>query len=238
MVCSICKCSGHNKRTCPQRVMEKAVVATTAPPTPTLTIKPSSIEIEIGLLSIAFDLPKEVMELIKKAVFWGDWKPSNLPLPPTSAIRTLNHYDRSGRHNSIQDAIRNINGEQYNFCPRSASRTAFGEVGNIQNKLEMITYFEATERMSGGEKQSLDFNPNFTDGIVIHSRPDRAVLREIRDLINHELMEMEEIESIPKFYQAIRQHKCWLEIQKKPKFTGLTTMSWDDGWGSDEDEYW
>lgn len=85
MVCSVCGCAGHNKRTCsaiktlqlikPEKkeVVKKEVVM------PSITFKPSSIEVEIGLLQLVFQLPNEVIEIIKKEVFWGDWKPTLLP---------------------------------------------------------------------------------------------------------------------------------------------------------------
>ena len=49
------------------------------PNTPTIDltedeVKPSTIEIEIGLLALVFELPMEAQKLISKGVFWGDFK--------------------------------------------------------------------------------------------------------------------------------------------------------------------
>tara|TARA_R110002049_G_scaffold303587_1_gene498032 strand:+ start:496 stop:1116 length:621 start_codon:yes stop_codon:yes gene_type:complete len=53
------------------------------PNTPTIDltedeVKPSTIEIEIGLLARVFGLPMEAQELISKGVFWGDFKRSRI----------------------------------------------------------------------------------------------------------------------------------------------------------------
>jgi len=59
------------------------------PNTPTIDltedeVKPSTIEIEIGLLALVFNIPMEAQELISKGVFWGDFK--------RSRILTMNPY--------------------------------------------------------------------------------------------------------------------------------------------------
>mgnify|MGYP003629737906 CR=1 FL=1 len=53
------------------------------PNTPTIDltedeVKPSTIEIEIGLLALVFELPMEAQKLISKGVFWGDFKRSRI----------------------------------------------------------------------------------------------------------------------------------------------------------------
>lgn len=60
MPCSICHQKGHNKRTCPNVLItfNEAVVAP-----PTLN---SSVEVEIGLLCLRFQLPKEVELVIQR----------------------------------------------------------------------------------------------------------------------------------------------------------------------------
>ncbi len=72
MPCSICGKTGHNKKTCPHKPI---VLKRRTPPVPAQN-KPSSIEIEIGLIALVFDLPLEVKKYIQKKVFWADWKSS------------------------------------------------------------------------------------------------------------------------------------------------------------------
>lgn len=84
MVCSVCGCAGHNKRTCSAKTLqllkpEKKEVVKKEVVMPSITFKSSSIEVEIGLLQLVFQLPNEVIEIIKKEVFWGEWKPTLLP---------------------------------------------------------------------------------------------------------------------------------------------------------------
>tara|TARA_R100000541_G_C1887634_1_gene83185 strand:+ start:435 stop:1157 length:723 start_codon:yes stop_codon:yes gene_type:complete len=62
MPCSICHQCGHNKRTCPQLITFKEVEVVVAP----LKIFNSSVEVEIGFLSLVFQLPKEVELVIKR----------------------------------------------------------------------------------------------------------------------------------------------------------------------------
>lgn len=109
MVCSICSCKGHNKRTCPTQRAARLPTSTFAewvdrgvgewmdnlsiPFVPIIdltsdsivtTTKPSSVEVEIGLLQLVFDLPPEAVRLITRFVFCN-----HLPIPTSIPFRYI-----------------------------------------------------------------------------------------------------------------------------------------------------
>lgn len=146
MVCSTCGQNGHNKRTCstfttnllPQSIfaewvargveewMDKVEPLPTTPPIKPFE-NPSSTEIEIGLLAVVYDLPKEVSALITRGVFCnhlptppapkGDWMVVELDNKPVDVVirevyrtdpygHTYKHFENleEGRRISIEKA--------------------------------------------------------------------------------------------------------------------------------------
>ena len=217
MPCSICHQNGHNKRTCPNVLItfNEAVVA--PPPPPTLN---SSVEVEIGLLCLRFQLPKEV-ELILQRLSRARPLLTQHDIEFSQAkLELLAHgkqeWREQGRKNSIEEAI--IIPTAGRWCGRGLGRRDFKErvkmewgKGTSKNKTEYQLYF-ATLQMTEAHADR-PCAPTIADNIEKEKIVDaiRTITKEIE--IRKGATGATSIQEIRSFQQVLEG--CWIRLHEK-----------------------
>ena len=236
MPCSICHQSGHNKRTCPNVLIsfKEAVVA------PPPTFNSSSVEVEIGLISLVFQLPKEV-ELILQRLS------RSRPLLTQHDIHFSQAKLEMVREKKSRGDFMNVweleNGRRWSWersIPNARSPSSWEKhcqtewgMGTSKNKTEYKLYYA-----------SLQFTgPQRTSAIIGDTRSEREVSDEI-DEIEKKIKKLKvgaygaaTLREIQTLNRDLRE--CWkrlgspfVEEDKKNPFKKLTMKSLPQYWGN------
>jgi len=146
MPCSICHQNGHNKRTCPNVLISFKEVVVAPPPTFN-----SSVEVEIGLLSLVFQLPKEVELVIQRLSRARPLLTQHDIEFSQAKLELLAHgkqeWREQGRKNSIEEAIILPDPRFPRFGRRDFKarvKMEWGK-GTSKNKTEYQLYFMALQ---------------------------------------------------------------------------------------------